>query len=239
MSNFSEKIIQAGPGRSSQGEAFTLVELLVTLAVVVILAALLTPAAAGVFRAADSAKCAQTLRQLSIALLACAGDNNMTLPRSSHSAYAVSERGWSRSILPYLGERSDMANSEWAKAQAKYFRCPADKSRTTGQSYGLNVFFELRPEFDEYEGSPDQWRTLPAVPAPARSILLAEVGGSSDHVMAHFWTDSQAGGFDCAHDRHAGKANFAFVDGHVESLRLEQTFDPAAGINLWNPSLAK
>lgn len=218
---------------------FTLLELLATVSLVMILAALLVPATSGAMRAADSSKCAQTLRQLSTAVLACAGENHMTLPRSSHSAYAANERGWSRSILPYLGERSDLPNSEWARVQARLFRCPADALRKTGQSYGMNVFFELRPEFDEYEGSPAQWRTLPSIPHPSRAILLAEVGGSSDHVMSHFWTAGQTGGYDCAHDRHGGKANFAFADGHIEMLSVEQTFDSSKGINLWNPSLAR
>jgi len=38
--------------------------------------------------------------------------------------------------------------------------------------------------------------------------------------------------------RHDGKANYLFVDGHVETLPISSTFDTAKGINLWNPSLA-
>lgn len=30
-----------------------------------------------------------------------------------------------------------------------------------------------------------------------------------------------------------------FVDGHVETLKAEDTFDPDRGINRWNPSLAR
>jgi len=29
------------------------------------------------------------------------------------------------------------------------------------------------------------------------------------------------------------------VDGHAEALKVQQTYDPAEGINLWNPSLAR
>lgn len=188
---------------------------------------------------ADSIKCAQTLRNLSTGVLLFAADNNMAIPRSSHSAYAASERGWSRSILPYIGEQTDLSNTEWAGVQARLFRCPSDKSRTSGQSYGLNVFFELKPDFDEYEGAPNQWRNMTAVPVPSKTILLAEVGGSSDHVMAHFWTSDQSDGYDCAHGRHQGKANYAFVDGHIELLKIQEVYSPSQGINLWNPSLAK
>jgi prepilin-type processing-associated H-X9-DG protein len=40
-----------------------------------------------------------------------------------------------------------------------------------------------------------------------------------------------------AHDRHNGRANYLFVDGHVESLPVEATF-VARSENLWNPSVA-
>jgi prepilin-type processing-associated H-X9-DG protein len=57
--------------------------------------------------------------------------------------------------------------------------------------------------------------------------------------MCHQWS-KQAAALNAVDSlRHGKVSNYLFVDGHVESLRLEQTFDPAAGINLWNPSLAK
>jgi prepilin-type processing-associated H-X9-DG protein len=142
-------------------------------------------------------------------------------------------------ILPCIGEKADPSTSEWQGIQARRFRCPADKKRKTGQSYGLNVFFELNPDFDDYEGNPQGWRTLSSLPRPSRTILLAEIGGSSDHVMAHFWEGEGTSGLDCSHDRHDGKAHYAFADGHIELLGLDAIYSPSKGINLWNPSLAK
>jgi len=211
---------------------------MVAVAVVAVLAALLLPALGAGIQSSEAAQCSANLRTLAAGVLACAAENNGALPRSSHSAWAANEKAWSKAILPYLGEKPDPTNQEWAAIQKRRFRCPADKSRRSGQSYGLNVFFELKPDFDEYEGSPQQWRALPSIPAPTRTILLAEVGGNSDHVMAHFWEGEGSAGYDCAHDRHEGRANYAFADGHIELRRLVEIYAPSQSLNRWNPSLA-
>ncbi len=224
--------------QEARQQAFSLVELIVVVSIIGILAALLFPALEKSLAAADQAKCVTIMRQLAASVLLATAERG-EFPRSSHSAFAHGERGWSRVILSMMGEDPEMSNDKWAATQARLFRCPADKKRKTGQSYGLNVYFELDPSFDEYEGSPLQWRRPAAVPNSSQTILLAEVGGNSDHVMAHFWTPGVESGYDCAHDRHKGKSNYAFVDGHVELLRINGVFDPSRGVNRWNPSLAR
>lgn len=102
----------------------------------------------------------------------------------------------------------------------------------------MNVYFELDPGFDDYIGAPQTWRRIASIPRPSRTILLAEVPSSADHVMAHFWEAGGSGG-DVAGKRHSGKANYVFADGHVEKLAPGSVYDVAAGIDLWNPSLAK
>jgi prepilin-type processing-associated H-X9-DG protein len=107
-------------------------------------------------------------------------------------------------------------------------------------SYGLNVHFELDPEGDDYAGSPATWRRTAAVPHPSRTILLAECMPSlyADHFMCHQWSSLKAARTATAHTRHAGRSHFLFLDGHVERLPIESTFDPAKAVNRWNPSLA-
>ena len=224
--------------RKKRRRAFTLVELLVATAVIAVLTGLLLPAFRRSMEASARIQCTQKLRQLATAVLVTAGENGGAIPRSSHSAFAARETSWSRAILPALGENATASGAGWARLQARYFRCPTDAKRASGQSYGLNVHFELDPDFDDYECSPDRWRTLSSIPSPSKTILIAEVGGSSDHVMSHFWSAGATSGYDCAHDRHSGKANYAFADGHIELLPIGKVFDPPNGINRWNPSLA-
>jgi len=218
--------------------AFSLAEVIVCLAVISVLAGVLLPTYKRSIEHTNATKCASNLRSLALAVLAAAADGNNQLPRSSHSAFAYRERGWSRNILPYLGEQENPSASEWTKIRNRRFRCPEDPNQSTGQSYGLNVFFELDPNFDEYEGMPEQWRTLNTLKNPAKTILLAETQGNTDHVMSHFWVGEGAAGYDCAYDRHKGIANYAFADGHIRRLKLSEIYAPSQGINRWNPSLA-
>ena len=217
---------------------FTMVELLVCVAVIGVLASFLVPAFVRSLDAAHLTKCRGAMRGLSQGVILWASEHEGELPRSSHSAFGYQQRGWAKSILPYLGEPENPDNPTWLVLQKRYFRCQEDSLRTSGLSYGLNSFFELDPDFDDYQGSPQQWRRLASIPSPTRTILLAEVPSSADHVMAHFWEEGGIG-YDVDIDRHNGKSQFAFADGHIELLAIGKTFDPAAGINLWNPSTAR
>jgi prepilin-type processing-associated H-X9-DG protein/prepilin-type N-terminal cleavage/methylation domain-containing protein len=221
--------------RHTGGRGFTLIEILVVLAVTLLLAALLVGAAGPARAKADAVRCQAQMRQLGTAILRYTQEHDGEFPRSSHSAYPYRQKGWAREILPWLSGSSAAGQAEREAAFAKWFRCPADRSRISGSSYALNVYFELDPDTDDYEGSPEQWRRSVALPSPARTILLAETDTSADHVMAHFWAQSEAGA-DVAEARHEGRANYLFADGHAESLGLEDTYAP--GRDLWNPSRA-
>jgi prepilin-type processing-associated H-X9-DG protein len=72
-------------------------------------------------------------------------------------------------------------------------------------------------------------------------VLVAEANPDSyaDHIMGNYWAARRDAANEVDHERHDGLANYLFVDGHVEPLKLEETFDPAAKRNLWNPSLAE
>lgn len=218
---------------------FTLVELLVVMAVVAVLAALVIPAIAGARERSRSVTCSGQMRELGMAVLLYTQDNLGRFPRSSHSAGASREPGWAASIAPYLGAQPAEANAAWVNSE---FGCPSNTNKAPdAYSYAMNVFFELKAG-DSYVGRPATWRCLPQVPSPARTILLAETaaatgGMAPDHFMCHQWSSVAAARNAVAHDRHAGRANYLFVDGHVESLPVDATFTSREQ-NLWNPSLA-
>jgi prepilin-type processing-associated H-X9-DG protein len=56
--------------------------------------------------------------------------------------------------------------------------------------------------------------------------------------MPHFWA-SISDSIDLASNRHAGRANYTFADGHAQRLRLEATFNPTGSLDLWNPLTAE
>lgn len=230
------KTVLAAP-RPHCAAGFTLIELLVAIAIIAVLGAIGFSSLGSARERAAGATCASNLRQLGAAVQLYCADNGGAFPRSFHSAGAHREPGWVASVMPYLGGSAEHS------AVGKVFRCPADtNAQSAAGSYGLNVFFELTPDGDDYVGAPASWRTSLSVTAPSRTILLAEVRGAAggmaaDHFMCHQWSSAGAAKNAVAFDRHAGRSNYLFVDGHVESLTVDQTFSSKRR-NMWNPSAA-
>ena len=217
---------------------FTLIELLVVIAIIAILAGMLLPALSRAKLSAQKTQCANSMRQLSLAILMYSSDYGDTLPRSSHPAFRFRVYPWPRQIYPliYPGASASAQPNDDLLMKGVY-HCPKliQKDR---RSYGINVYFELN-EGDEYEGWPATWRKITSIPNPTRTILLAENNNSSDHIMAHFWNPDPP--TEIATIRHGldGQSNYTFLDGHVEGLKVEQTFNPTGNLNRWNPKLAR
>lgn len=206
------------------------------------LAALLVPAGEGALRRTREAVCRSKMKDLGMALSLYTQDHGGELPRSFHSAGAHGEPGWAVSVATYLGTAPADSMEEWQPAFNRYFRCPEDHATDpVVYSYGLNVFFELTPDGDDYAGSPETWRRMVNIPRPSRTILLAETRpvAFGDHLMCHQWSGVGAARNATSYNRHRGKSNYLFADGHVESLGIEATIDTAKGVNLWNPTLAR
>ncbi len=228
------------PHRGSDG--FTLVEILTVAAIVAILAALAAPAWSRAGGQARSVACATKLKAIGTGVHLYAQDHDGELPRSFHSAGAHREPGWAASIAPYLGASPAGSLPEWKTVFNRYFRCPSDpESDPTVYSYGLNVFYELTPDGDDYEGSPATWRRLLQVPNSSRTVMFAETRPIpfGDHFMCHQWSGIAAARNAIDWDRHLHKSNYLFADGHVGLLAPDQTFNPETNINLWNPSIAR
>ncbi len=208
--------------------AFTLVELLVVLAIVGLLAALLLPGLGQSRAAARTAACTGQLRQLGLAVQLYADDHREEFPRSQHSAFVHGQRTWGAALAPYLGG----SEAAWTNLLRTIYRCAADR-KAGPWSYGLNVYFELGPD-DDYVGKPQTWRRVSTVPRPARTILFAENASAADHIMPNFWSRPEDA-TDLAAHRHRGRANYLFVDGHTEAAALRQIYDPAHGVDRWHP----
>jgi prepilin-type N-terminal cleavage/methylation domain-containing protein len=115
--------------------AFTLMELLVTVAVIAILAGLLLPALSGAKRKADSTRCISNLRQLGLALRLYADENEGRLP--SAQAFRASPANVA-SALPLIQQ----VLATQVSAVSNVFKCPGDKAgvfERDGSSYEWNA----------------------------------------------------------------------------------------------------
>lgn len=214
---------------STVRRAFTLIELLVVIAIIAMLAAILAPAVGRALESGRAAACTSNLRQLGLAVSLFALENDDRFPRSQHSAFAHRERTWALALAPMLN--TDPA--DWRQLLHSVYRCPSDERAGAALSYGSNVYFEVGPE-DDYEGKPRTWRVRSEVPRPTETILFTENESDADHIMPNFW-GGPADTYDVAKRRHGKGSNYLFVDGHVEALPFESTYNPPAQVDRWHP----
>jgi prepilin-type N-terminal cleavage/methylation domain-containing protein/prepilin-type processing-associated H-X9-DG protein len=226
----SRALLHRGSGPAGGG--FTLIELLVVIAIIAILAALLLPALARAKESARSIQCLSQMRQIGLAVHLYAEENEEEFPRSQHSAFSHDQLTWGRAIASQLG----FDKVTWTNLLAGVYHCPSDR-RTTPWSYGQNVYFEVGPD-DDYEGKPATWRRVSSVPNPSATVLHAENASAADHIMPNFWTSPQDAA-DVASRRHGQRANYSFVDGHAERRHFKTIYEPAQGVDAWNPSEAR
>lgn len=182
---------------------FTLVELLVTIALLALLAALLLPVFSRSREAARGAACLSNQRQLGAAVLLYTQDWDERFPQTHPPGDELTLLApWRELVEPYVRNRA-------------LFRCPSDWGVPDWHptTYAPNGFFC-------YGAS------LAAVPRPAETIYLAELTAAS--LLDDFspWRGVVELEDNLAIDRHNGAANYLFVDGHASRLPFSRTLSP-------------
>lgn len=202
--------------------AFTLTEVLVALVVVGILTTIAAIGVPGARTSAQRIQCASNMRQIGVALLSYATDNDGFLPQTRHSASHASN--WIYTLAPYLD------NVDAVRV------CPADEPQRRSEilrlettSYLLNdIIFDpdlLDPDAPRYDNV--QW-----LPQPASTLFAVisnrPVSRSWDHAHCAEWVSWNAMLTDVAIDRHRrgarsanrlnGDANYLYADGRVENI---------------------
>jgi prepilin-type N-terminal cleavage/methylation domain-containing protein/prepilin-type processing-associated H-X9-DG protein len=121
--------------------AYTLVELLVVIAIIGILIGLLLPAVQKVRESAARIKCANNLKQLSLAL------------HLYHDAQdCFPGEGCMSAIPPYIEQQNLLNDNEWYSRSVPLFQCPSE-GRDLSKGYELNLlFFVLRFGLTSYQG---------------------------------------------------------------------------------------
>jgi prepilin-type N-terminal cleavage/methylation domain-containing protein len=222
------------PSYHRKTAGFTLVELLVVIGVVAVLATATFAAARTIRAKAADMNELTRMRNIGVALFAWAGEHHGRLPRSSHSATGHGELGWQREILPYLGYPDTSRNSLALAKPRAYGIDPAEKP---ARAPALNVYFELNPDYDDYEGAPQTWRTISQVPNPSATVLALMAKGQADHIMSQYFTETAT---DLPAPRRGSAAGVVlWLDGQVTLEAPGSVFDPSRHIDRFHPAKAR
>ena len=185
--------------------AFTLLELLIVVAIIAVLAAISMPVGRRMIEAGNEAKCMSNLRQLHAVLMLYANENNQMLP-SPDTPNSPSGIHWFRRLDPYIAHDPYIAQQD----RIKLCTCPSAKTFKPDDwatAYGMNY----------YLGEDKDWRTL-SIDQKSRVILLADAVINPAWHSAGSAIFEDGGPFNKTVDqRHSGRANFLFLDGHVEA----------------------
>lgn len=190
--------------------AFTLLELLTTIAIIAVLAALLLPALQNSHRKARRVVCTSQLKQVGTAFQSWAHDHNDLYPMQvSTSAGGTKEFAEQTALNPnesFTYRHFQAVSNELLIA--KVLLCPAEKSRTAARD-----FESLRNENISYWLNNDAVFGHPSSPlAGDRNVRTS---GRTE------WTFVQFGPGDAVEfsaDLHGHRGNVAFGDAHVDTL---------------------
>ncbi len=198
--------------------AFTLVEMLVVVAIILLLSAMLFPVLEAALGKAESASCVSNMRNLGLAARLYCDDYDGRIVPAMLPHPTDGRICWDVTMQPYI-------NNELL------LLCPTDEhprkvrgALSVPHSYGINL------ELAEVGGYMASSLTLAGISDPLGTVLFCELAGQR---YATCGVRYSLNGLErVAVNRHGNGANYTFVDGHTKWLRPEATESPK---NLWDP----
>jgi len=235
-------------------QAFTLVELLVVISIIALLMGVLLPALSRVRRQAKSTVCKNNLRQMALATMLYAQDNDDRLPYAWGVSHNANTNNFQTLLIPYVLKDKFNAdrNTENSDFARNVFRCPTRLKENhyrshvnypgTGNpwkiSYGMNQYTSLN--FPVPGGGFPSAKTakLSMVSRPGTTLLIADLSYELNH-PAITYLEPRKVGEELYHDvgwRHGmphpeGHANILLMDMRVEARRRTEIDDLTMEIN--------
>ena len=227
---FSRKARMA-KSRTRQG--FTLVELLVAIAIIAILAAILFPAFARSRENARRSSCSSNLKQISLGLMQYTQDNDGYLvktwrgPLPATVGYGPSNTTdkykWMDAIQPYVKNE-------------KIFTCPSDDKNEPYRfrdgmnygSYGLSNVYNEEPDKTIRDAPSDVNEA--AIEDSTGTVWISETSSSTDNTFSFSWADKSSNPplikgdrntLSTLIERHLETINVLYCDGHGKAVKLE------------------
>ena len=202
--------------------AFTLIELLIVVAIIAVLAGMLFPVFARARENARRASCAANLKQIGLAILQYTQDYDETFPRRTfYNPY----RSWQQVLWPY------MKSTQILLCQSNTNNSRVVSSESEGYPE-VRLSYAYNPRFGNDDALPPGL-PLAYVQQTSRKIVVAEIFNQD----GNNWTDyGSPWWWNSPHNWHQGfaghlsTANYLFADGRVKALRPSSTATP---FNMW------
>lgn len=240
------------PNCNSRG--FTLIEMLVVVAIIALLIAMLVPTIGGVMAQARTVGCLNNLRQQAAAILAYAGEREGELPFFEIEArdHGFTDN-WAAQLVRGGYLDAPIARREDLIASQSVFKCPTGLSDRLGRDTNAEGSWTTNPDsrrpraaaFDHEDGGTafiHLWyglnaRTeaeaghnlMPFIRTRSRTltanILQITVPDTTVIAFDGWWTHNLIPGrIKARHGRNQDLTNFSFFDGRAESIRT-RVFD--------------
>lgn len=194
--------------------AFTLLELLIVIAIIAILAGLLLPTLSEAKSKALRIGCVNNLRQWGIATLTFVTDNDDLLPKDGSSSGDATIEGWYVDLPRLLGmapyHTMSWKTNAGVEPGVSLWICPANRKR----SNGINLFHYCLNRHVNGTGVGNQAQ-YSSLPRPERTVWLFDNGGVGPVAQQN----------NVHTNLHSHGANFLFLDGHVARFANREYWD--------------
>ena len=229
-------LVGFAPPAPRKKHRFTLIELLIVIAIIAILAGMLLPALNKARESGRSASCMNNLKSITGTALLYAGDNHDFMPPASGNAgdgstWVCPREPWISSDFVHcfwVYTTSRYAGEQWTggQAPAKIYQCPSEPDEIYRHTNHPDIPVSNYGYYQRL-GAPTSWsadnvmRKLTRNRAPSRTGIITDLKAKScdrtTFMRLGTTDDFMSASFGYA-PRHSSGSNAGFADGHVAHL---------------------
>ena len=204
--------------------AFTLIEVLVVIAIISLLAAILFPIFSQSRERARRSSCQNNIRFIGLAIRQYAQDYDERLPRVAANDTGVSATvpyGWADSTMPYI-------------KIAAQFQCPSDRSSIAIDGGSNGTVFDDNGSVDYFFNTRLSGEEEANISFSSSVVMLGDYDSGDGRSTYDGGSGSGpllAGASGSGNVRHPDGANYTFADGHVKWLKPGWTLGGGAVVS--------